>query len=152
MSLKTISFLSKKELPIVGCETVGLCLGSGWAAKTASGSSLIVATVQNSGRRLAGATEDKDYLNVRGNEVYEYAVEVNSNQFASHSPPWIDSLTCADISEIFPYGCVAAAIVTAGQGTQGAQGATGAQGAQGATGAQGAQGATGAQGAQGPQG
>jgi len=136
MPTKIISYESRKELHLVGCEDVSLCLGNTWAARTINGSTIVKAKVLNSGRPLGRSSRsDTDYLNTRGDATYTYSFEVDSAAFAANTPIWLNSLTCADIREVIPYSCLTEAIWAAaatGTGAQGPQGAVGAQGPQGA--------------------
>lgn len=107
MATVTIPYQSSVYIPVAPgcCSEVILCLDASWAEKTVSGSQLVVATIQNSGRRLYG--EDDPIRNVRCVKVYQYTLKIDLTQFEREEAP-----TCADINEIMPYSCTVQSILS----------------------------------------
>lgn len=111
MATQRLDFPSKRLIETFACQDVALCLDEVWEGRTQTGSKIIKATIDNSGHRTLSIT---GFHNVRGVEQHQYPLLVDDAQFLNDpdtGAPWI--LTCSDIVEIFPYGCIADDIIPA---------------------------------------
>ena len=112
MALFEVAYSSRRILDLVACETVTLCLTSGWETRTVSGSRLIHAFVEPSGRKLGTSGFFNRFLNVRGNATYQYSFRVDDSQFIVNPETGCPyQISCEDICEVFPYCCVSSEII-----------------------------------------
>lgn len=109
MAIQTITYQSNVYIPVSTgcCEDIYLCLTEEGAAKTTSLATLQPATVSE-GRYLGhgGVPRLVSFENPRCEALYQYTIEYDDDILQQGQ-----SLTCADIAEIFPYACVAASIL-----------------------------------------
>lgn len=112
MATIKIAYSSKRSLDLSACDSVTLCLISGWEANTASGSRLVYATVDNAGRKLSAYGFFNRFFNARGSALYQYYFLVDDAQFNINPESGLPyQITCADICEVFPYCCVSSEII-----------------------------------------
>lgn len=109
MAIQTITYKSSVYIPVgLGCcEDVYLCLTEAGAAKTTDGNTLQAATISE-GRYLGHGGQPRlvSFENPRCEDLYQYTISYDDSILARE-----DLLTCADISEVFPYACTAASII-----------------------------------------
>lgn len=113
MSILRLIYNSRVPIDVYGCQEVHICLCCDWKTKTVTGSSLVRATVSNTGRRLGRPSLFRRILNSRGSDVFQYQLEIDDSQFIENpaTPGTPYQPTCEDIRELFPYNCVGDAII-----------------------------------------
>lgn len=101
MATKTVTFKTKKFIPVVPCTEVVLCLSN--SDVTESGAPYIFATVLNTGRPLGNRGMDAEimFFNPRAVDLFQYELSYDDTQLAEDEP-----LDCALIVDLFPHPCI----------------------------------------------
>lgn len=112
MAFIRIAYSSKRNLDLSACETVAICLTTGWETRTVSGSRIVFAQVEPSGRKLSAFGYFNRFLNIRGTAVYQYHLLIDCSQFLIDPETGCNYvITCEDICELFPYCCISSEII-----------------------------------------
>lgn len=103
MAIQKVTFQSKRGIPTYACQEVVLCLTDAWLARTTTGYGWVFGNLENNGRYLGIGRPPYPFSaeNVRGDEVYQYTIDVDDTQFNGEF-----TLTCDDIVDISPDACL----------------------------------------------
>lgn len=110
MALVTVTYPSNVYIPLSACGEVYLCLTSEWDALTTSGIGLVLATVENTSRKLDGHVIPGYEFDPRANDVHQYVFTYDDTQITD---PVTDVIECADIVEVIPYSCTVGKLLAA---------------------------------------
>ena len=88
------------------CKAMLICLGEGWEDKTVSGRAVVVASLNNTFRRLGYGEYMLPYRNVRCSPTLQYSLTIDDDQFLT-IPESEDKYRpeCSDIVDVNPFPC-----------------------------------------------
>ena len=96
-----LNYTTKTWIPVTTgcCQEVVLCLTDEAASKVEAGTSYVVGTIQNTGRKLGMHDGCLPFENPRCVDMFQYQIDVSDDLLSS-------DLTCADIVSVFTDPCV----------------------------------------------